>query len=247
MATSKPVEPPDTAERPKFPPVFIALAAATIGLVGVAAWFAGYQYARLRTQQLVSDLGDARQTSTKLRVRLGEQESELQKLRSAPAASGHESAAQTDAMRRQILRLQAELNSFQATSDRDRKTRDTNERLLDMLSVPGARLYAFHGSESAPNALAYMLLIENKSLVFVAAHLPPASPGREYQLWLNRKSDPRIVSAGTFMPDEEERAVVRFSENDLVKDLVSVTATQEPATGSETPSGAEIFRTTTEP
>lgn len=228
----------------RFSPALAGIAAAVLVTVGTATWFAGVQYGRLRNQQAVSDLTDAQKSATKLRVELNKQQDTNRTLENALKTSGTDKAArQMEAMRTQILRLQAQVDQFESSADLDRQLLNDNAQLVTALATPGLRLMPLHGVESASKSLGYAVIASGKEVILVASSLPDPGPGRDYQLWITRKEDPKLISGGVFSPDDSKRALVRFSEADLTSEIVSLQVTEEPLGGSDAPAGPKILVT----
>lgn len=220
----------------------VGMAIALIALVGAGAWFAGVQYGRLQNQQIVSTLTDTQQDTTRLRVQLQQKQSQVETLDHSLRSSGSdEMASRMDAMRRQILRLQAEVSGFQAIADRDQKALLENERLASLLANPGAKLIALKNLEAGTEGVVYALVIENNRIILIASGLPPASQGREYRVWLNRKEEPRIVRVGLFAPDASKQAMIDFPGGDSISEITSLVVTEEPAGAGDTPTGKKVF------
>jgi anti-sigma-K factor RskA len=218
------------------------LAASVAVLVGLGAWYAGMQYANLRGQQVLSELSDAQQSATELRAKLEAETLRRQQLENALHKSGDSNGAgQLLAARQQVVRLQAEVNQYQDVIERERKALGDNLRLVGLLSSPGLQLIALHGQEAASSAVAYSFILDDKKLVFVASGLPKLPAGKEYQLWLVRKTDPKVVSGGMFNPEDSDRVLLEFSNDQLVSELAAVAVTAEPMGGSEGPTGPKLL------
>jgi anti-sigma-K factor RskA len=218
------------------------LAASVAVLVGLGAWYAGVQYANLRGQQVVSELSDAQQSATELRAKLDAEILRRQQLEIERKKAGEPDAAgQLLAARQQVVRLQAEVNQYQDVIDRERRAMGDNLRLVTLLSSSGLRMIALHGQEAASGTVAYSFVLEGKKLVLLAYRLPKPPTGKEYQLWLVRKADPKVVSGGTFNPEDSDRAIVEFSNDQLVSELAAVAVTAEPLGGSEGPTGPKLL------
>ena len=99
------------------------------------------------------------------------------------------------------------------------------------------------GGEGTTNAVAYVLLIEKSRLVFVGSNLPKPSADHQFQLWLHRKEEPKVVSAGVFAPDNKNHAVVEYAEASLLSEISFVAITEEPTGGSSAPTAARLFDT----
>jgi anti-sigma-K factor RskA len=221
---------------------YAAVAASVTVLVALGAWYAGMQYTNLRSQQLVSELSEAQQATDNLRVQLQAETSRRQQLEETLRNSGKpNTAGELDAMRKQVLKLEAQVNQYQSAIDLERKSIADNVSLVNLLSTPGARLLSLHGQEAGANAVAYSLIVEEQKLVLVASNLPKPSPGKDYQLWVIRTSDPKIVSGGTFNPEDSDRVIVEFSSGQLVSEVSAVAVTEEPAGGSDGPTGPKVL------
>jgi hypothetical protein len=226
----------------RFSPAFAAIAFAILVAVGLATWFAGVQYGRMRNQQAVSEATDVQRSATKLRVELNQQQDTNRKLEDALKSAGTDKAArEMEAMRTQILRLQAQVDQFQSSTDLDRQLLTDNAQLVNVLSTPSVRLVPLRGLESAAKSVAYALIAADREVVLVASSLPNPDPEHDFQLWIARKEDPKLISGGVFSPDDSQRALVRFSAADLTSEIVSLEVTEEPLGGSEAPTGPRLF------
>lgn len=226
----------------RFSPALALGAIALIILVGVSTWFAGVQYGRLKNQQLVSELTDSQRTTTKLRLQLNEQQQVIRNLESALKSTGTDKTEkQLEAMRAQILRLQAQVDQSESSTDLDRQLLNDNAQLVRALSSPGAHLLPLRGLQSAAQSVGYAVVSTDREIIVIVSSLPNPGSGRDYQLWVRRKEDPKLVSGGVFSPDDSHRALVRFSAGDLAAEIVSLQVTEEPLGGSESPTGAVLF------
>jgi hypothetical protein len=226
----------------RFSPALAGIAIAVLVAVGTATWFAGVQYGRLRNQQVVSEATDVQRSATKLRVELNQQQNTNRALENVMKSAGTDKAArEIESMRTQILRLQAQVDQFESSTDLDRQLLNDNAQLVTALSMPGIRLVPLRGLESAAKSAGYALIATNKEIILVASALPNPGPEHDYQLWITRKEDPKLISGGVFSPDDSHRALVRFSGGDLTSEIVSLQVTEEPLGGSDAPSGGKIF------
>jgi anti-sigma-K factor RskA len=64
---------------------------------------------------------------------------------------------------------------------------------------------------------------------------PRLEPGKSYQLWLTRGEE--RVNAGTFQVDDEGTAALLFHNDEPIDDYTWARVTDEPADGSEQPTG----------
>jgi hypothetical protein len=223
-------------------PTLVALATVIVLLVGLAGWFAGAQFDRLNSQQIVSQLVEAQQSESTLRVQLLQRNGQIAELRKALDSGGtRASATQAENLQRQLLRQQAELSDFQALTERDRRAIAQNERILNALAEPGARFLALSPADPEAGGVAYALVLENNRILLIASRLSAPPQGREYQLWLTRTDDPKMVNAGTVEPDDAKRAITEFVDSQLVSAVAEVIVTEEPVEGSKGPTGPKVF------
>ena len=149
---------------------------------------------------------------------------------------------QMETQRQQVLRLQAEVNRYGSVIDRDQKLLSDNMRLVSALSSQGVQLIPMKGLESAAHSVAYSLVLPNSKLLLVASSLPNLPPSREYQLWLLRRTEPKILSGGVFNVDEANHALVEFAEGSLINEIEGISVTEEPAGGSTAaPTGPKVL------
>jgi len=224
------------------PVFYAAVAASVIILVALGAWYAGTQNTNLRSQQLVSDLSEAQQATDNLRVKLQAETSRRQQLEETLKNGGKlNTAGEMEAMRKQVLKLEAEVNQYQTAVGLERKSIADNVSLINLLSTPGVRLLTLQGQQAGSNTVAYSLILEDQKVVLVASNLPRPAPDKDYQLWIIRKSDPKVVNGGTFNPEDSDRAIFQFSSGQLVSEIATVAVTEEPAGGSDNPTGPKIL------
>lgn len=215
---------------------------AALAVVVVAAWYAGRVSGALDDQRLSAELNRVKQQAASTQLRLDEQRAKTRNLEKAMQSSGTIAAVdQQSLLQRRLLQAQAQIGQYKAILDREQHQQIENTRLLTALWNPGARLLPMKGANAAAAATAYAIFVENSSLFFIGANLPQLSEGRQFQLWIVRKQDPKIVSAGFFSPDDDHRAVIDFDEASLLSDVSAVAVTDEPSGGSPNPTGAKLL------
>jgi anti-sigma-K factor RskA len=221
-----------------------AIAAIIAVLVAVASWYAGTRYSRLKNEQLTAELADAEQRVADLQVSLKQEAVKRTRAEQALKNVGAPAAAtQLESIRQKAQHLEADVNQYKAVIARDHASLAENMRVINALSEPSVRLLPLKGGEAAPATVAYALVAENSKLLMVASNLPVAEPSKRFQLWLHRRDDPRVVSGGVFSADDNKRAVVEFSDSELINNISAVSITEEPAGGSPAPTGAKILST----
>jgi hypothetical protein len=159
------------------------------------------------------------------------------------SSSGRSAIGQATRLQESLMQSQAEAQGYKTVIARDSQLSSDNTRLIGMLNSVGARLLPMRGGEGTTNAVAYILLIENSKLLFVGSNLPKPAPDHQFQLWLHRKEEPKIVSMGVFVPDEKNHAFVEYTEASLLSEISFVAITEEPTGGSSAPTTARLFDT----
>lgn len=224
--------------------VIEGIAAAVAVLVAVASWYAGTRYSQLKDQQLTAELDDAQQRVSSLQVSLKEERARFNQAQQVLKNAGKPGAAnEQEATRQRVLHLEADVNQYKAVIARDQAAVAENLRVINTLSEPGVRFVQLKGLDPAPSALAYSLIVENAKILVVASNLPALNSAKQYQLWLLRKDDPKVVSGGAFAPDEKDRAVIEFSDSELINNISALAVTIEPAGGSSVPTGDRVLST----
>jgi len=147
---------------------------------------------------------------------------------------------------RQLLELEAEVSQYKTIVDRQQRSLADNLRLLKALSAPRAHLFTMKGSEIASDCTAYSLLVVKSRVVLVASNLPKLAENKQFQFWLLRNKEPKIVSAGVFSPDDENHAVVDFEDPSVLTDISIFEVTDEPRGGSSEPTGVKLLTASTE-
>ncbi len=141
----------------------------------------------------------------------------------------------------QLLQAQAEANQYRTIIQRERQQSTDNQRLVDALSNTGAHLLPMKGTDTAVDSMVYALLVENGRLLLVASRLPKLADGRQFQLWVLRRQDPKVVSAGVFSADANSRALMNFDDSSVLSDWAALEVTEEPQGGSSEPTGAKLL------
>jgi anti-sigma-K factor RskA len=208
-----------------------------------ATWYAGRQSIRLETQPVSADLDRLAQEVATNHIRLQEEIQKREEVEKQLGSSGRSAIGQATRLQQTLVKSQAEAQEYKTVIDRDSQLSTDNTRLIGMLNSVGARLLPMRGGEGTTNAVAYVLLIDKSKLVFVGSNLPKPSADHQFQLWLHRKEEPKIVSAGVFAPDEKNHAVVEYAEASLLSEISFVAITEEPTGGSSAPTAARLFDT----
>jgi anti-sigma-K factor RskA len=211
-------------------------------LLLVGAWYAGRQSADLEEQRMNAELNRLAQQVAATQLALKQQKAQTDQLQKMLTVSGKNAALSLQAqLRQQLLQAQADANQYKSIIEREQHATAENSRLLEALSVRGTRLLPLKGSESAAESTAYALLVENSKLVFVASNLPSLAAGSQFQLWVVRKQEPKVVSAAVFSRDDNGSAVVSFEDPSVLTDVAQIQVTEEPEGGSSAPTGIKLL------
>jgi hypothetical protein len=161
----------------------------------------------------------------------------------ALSVEGRTDAIDSEAsLQRQLSEARAEADQYKAALTRNQEAATDEADVLGALASPNVHLVPLKPSKRAPGSVAYALLTKNSGLIFLGSRLPHPQPGRQFQLWLLRKEEPKIISAGIFAPDGNDRTVLRFDNPSLVSGTTELKVTEEPVGGSSIPTGSEIFQ-----
>jgi hypothetical protein len=208
----------------------------------VATWHAGQGSGQLDGQRLSGEIDLLTQKIASNQLELARQQKKINELEQALKASGKNVNLPLLAqLRAQLLQAQAEANQYKTIIQRERQKSTDNQLLIDVLSTSGAHLLAMKGSEAAADSTAYALLAENGRLLLIASRLPKLAEGRQFQLWLLRKQEPKVVSAGVFSADENSRALMDFDDRSVLSELALLEVTDEPQGGSSEPTGVKLL------
>lgn len=230
-------------DSPNAPPWWtVALGSAILVILVCGTWYAGRQSASIQDQGLSSELDHMTQQLASLKLQLEEERAKRQDAERALISVGKSSLIhQQVLMRRQILELQAAVAQYKGIIDRQESAADDNVRLLSALSTPGARLFSMKNSEGATRCTTYALIVKNSKLVLIASNLPRLEKQRQFQCWIMRKKDPKIVSAGVFTSHDDNRAVLEFDDPLLISHISLIEVTNEPRSGSSQPTGPKLL------
>ncbi|MGI8958474.1 MAG: anti-sigma factor domain-containing protein [Bryobacteraceae bacterium] len=220
----------------------VALGTAILIILVCGTWYAGRQSASIQNQGLSSSLSQVTQQLASMKLQLDEERLKRQEAERALTSAGKSSLIdQQIQMRRQILELQAAAGQYKTIIERQESTLADNLSLLNVLSTPAARLFLMTNSKAAPHCAAYALIVENSNLVLIASNLPRLDKQRQFQFWIVRNKDPKIVSAGVFTPRDDNRVVFEFEDPSLISDISLVEVTDEPRGGSSEPTGTKLL------
>jgi hypothetical protein len=220
----------------------VALGTAILVILVCGTWYAGRQSASIQDQGLSSALDQMTQQLASLRLQLDEERAKRQDAERALISVGKSSLIhQQIQMRRQILELQAAVGQYKGILDRQESEADDNVSLFSALSAPGARLFSMKNSGAAAHCTAYALIVKNSKLVLIARNLPKLDNQRQFQCWIMRKKEPRMISAGVFTPHDDNRAVLEFEDPSVISDISFIEVTNEPRGDNPEPTGTKLL------
>jgi anti-sigma-K factor RskA len=220
---------------------------AAIAVLLLTTWYAGRQSLRLDSQPASADVNRLAQELATTQIQLKKETAQRTQVENQLNSSGQGALGQVEKIKQALSESQATEQQYRAIIERDRAQMRENTSLVEALATGGARLLVFKSVEgAAKGVVAYALVINNTKLVFIGSNLPKLEAGRQFQLWLVRKEDPKYVSAGVFAPDNHDRAVVRYDEAALISAVTELTITEEPTGGSSGPTGAKLLEASTQ-
>ena len=111
---------------------------------------------------------------------------------------------------------------------------------IQMVSSPAVTIANLSGQKPQPSAVARVFWdSRHEAWRLYTASLPPAAPGKTYQLWLITPT--AKISAGTFDPAEGESAAGRVVVPSEAGKVVAAAVTDEPEGGSPQPTGSILL------
>jgi len=220
-----------------------------LGILLVLTWFAGRYSGQMEASRATAEFELIVRENGRYKLEL-DQERERNKLLSQKPtpASGLANDKQINDLRQALSATQADLVQAKSDNDRNSKTRDDGSRILEALRRNGARLLQLKETEAAttPPPVAYAIVVENSQMIFIASNLPAPHNGLQYQIWMLRKEDPKVISAGLVTVDDKKHAVAYYDADTAnISGIVAIEVTEEPGQGSETPTGPKILESAT--
>jgi hypothetical protein len=220
----------------------VALGAGVLIILIFGTWYAGRQSGSIQDEKLSSVLNQLTQQVASMKLQLDDERAKRHEIEKAAISLGKNSVIDQQAqMRRQILELEAAAGQYKAIIDRQERALADNLRLLSALSTPAAHLFLMKGSQAAATCIAYALVVENSKIVLIASNLPTLEGQKQFQLWVERTEDPKIVSGGVFSATDDNRGLLEFDDPSLISHISLIAVTDEPRGGSSAPSGTKLL------
>ena len=118
-----------------------------------------------------------------------------------------------------------------------RRGGESERRLAELLTAPGAGLARLLGTKDAPDARASLAYDRASGrALLVASGLPAAPEGKAYQLWYFEDKTP--LPGPVFHADAQGRAALNDTIPAEWRDARSFAVTLEPASGVQSPTGS---------
>jgi len=220
----------------------VALGVAILVILICGTWYAGRQSASIQDRGLSSALNQLTQQVASMKLQLDDERTKRREVERALISLGNNSMiGQQAQMRRQISELEAAAGQYKAIIARQERAFADNLRLLGALSTPAAHLFLMKDADAARNCTAYALVVENSRILLVASNLPKLDNQRQFQLWVERTKDPKIVSGGIFTAGDDSRVVLEFDDPSLISNVSLIEVTDEPRGGSSEPTGTKLL------
>jgi anti-sigma-K factor RskA len=154
------------------------------------------------------------------------------------AAMARESATLRDRLAEQlrtVADLQRRVDEQERTLTLVRAEAAEDARVVALLNDPGTRVVGLAGLAPSPGAQARVLWNARAGGLLVTRDLPPAPPGKTYELWAIAGGAPR--PAGVFGVDSAGHASVRVEPIAGVAQVDVFAVTLEPEGGMPSPTG----------
>ena len=229
----------------RFWPIRWTVAAAAVIIFSAllfVAWHAGHEWQGLENQRLASEVNSLSQQLSSAELEIDSERERGDRFEKALTAQGRAAdVKQQDQLRQQLLKAQAEATEYKQILERGEDPANQRNPIAALFSEPGVKMLTLQPSETAAGSVAYALIVENERLLFLGSNLPVPPVGKSFQLWVLRKENPNVVSAGILHPDDSRRIVFEFDDHAAVSDISDVEVTEEPEEGSPTPTGPKIF------
>ncbi|NUR53011.1 MAG: anti-sigma factor [Acidobacteria bacterium] len=142
-------------------------------------------------------------------------------------------------LERALTRTSGEARAAQQATLDARRIADQARSAMAILAAPDLARIDLAAQPGAPAASARALWSRQRGMVFTAANLPPAGPGRTYQVWVVVPRGP--VSAGVIDPDATGSGLGVFRTPADMPSPVAVAVTIEPAGGVPAPTGPRVL------
>ena len=145
----------------------------------------------------------------------------------------YQAERERDSLAGKAIADQILVDQLKATVESDRRRREELEEVNTVLKTAGARRISMEGQPPAPSSSAEIFWDTQHSRWVVSANLPPAPPGKIYQLWFVTPA--AKISAGLIRTDATGHAFEVLEVPRDIGKLAAAAITLEPAGGSAQP------------
>lgn len=139
------------------------------------------------------------------------------------------------AMQDEMARLSRDLQTTQQQLKRERE-------ISEMFTAPDTRVATLTGTEMAPRAQARLAYNKSGSAMMIVDGLPPAPPGKDYQIWFI--ADGKPVPGGVFKPDSAGHVEMHDQVPLQARSAAAFAITLEPQGGTPAPTGQKYLLST---
>lgn len=138
-------------------------------------------------------------------------------------------------MQTEMARLSRDLQTTQEQLKRE-------QEISQMFSAPDTRVATLTGTEMAPRAQARLAYNKAGSAMMIVEGLPPAPPGKDYQIWFI--TDGKPLPGGVFKPDEAGHVEMHAQVPLQARSAAAFAVTLEPQGGTAAPTGEKYLLST---
>jgi anti-sigma-K factor RskA len=144
-------------------------------------------------------------------------------------------------MEREMARVTNQLEEAQGELRRERETLAHEREARELISAPEARIMTLAGTEMATRARA-KFVYDSKTgrAMLMADDLPPAPPGKAYQLWFIAEGKPPMPGH-VFNTDAAGHAEMRDQLPEEARGATIFAVTLEPSNGVNAPTGPKYL------
>ncbi len=144
---------------------------------------------------------------------------------------------------RENRRMKTEIARLSENYNRTREELTHEREMMETVTGPDATFLRLAGTDAAPRARARLAYDQYTGrAVLFAYDLPPAPPGKAYQLWFIAEGKPPMPGK-VFRTDSTGRAVMRDEVPANGRDAKIFAVTLEPETGVQSPTGEKYLIT----
>ena len=234
-------------ERSSVPISTLVIICAVTCILLVATWYAARDSVRIdRPPALAFDNEHPPMNMADAPFKVGQDNNKHAKATNETDAAGKALGPRAKQPDDSLLKAQAEAAHYKNELERKEGQFTDSTSLISTFAKTGARLLPMKATETAAKGLGYVIFAQNSELVFVGSKLPPPTTDHTYELWILRKEEPQVVSAGVFMPSDSGPWVVHYNDASLLSNVTGFVVTEESIQAQYTkPTGPKLFEVST--